>query len=221
MNAEVGDDEPLPRPPRPSCRRTPSRPGSPRNRSACAGAARPPRPACSSPKPDPAACASVYVVEGRCLTLRRERTAYLSSPFSLPLECIARFWHVVHQGLMFVGANTGYFGHGSQPVHPRKVIGFGATIRVRVHRADFENVGTTPGCSSRAGTGSSPTANGRVEEVKGEGVVGKKPKLEPGEQFEYTSWSDATYGRSARCAAATDGAAGRADASMRRSPSSR
>ena len=31
--------------------------------------------------------------------------------------------------------------------------------------------------------------NGRVEEVKGEGVVGKKPKLEPGEAFEYTSWA--------------------------------
>jgi ApaG protein len=31
--------------------------------------------------------------------------------------------------------------------------------------------------------------NGRVEEVKGEGVVGKKPKLEPGQQFEYTSWA--------------------------------
>jgi ApaG protein len=31
--------------------------------------------------------------------------------------------------------------------------------------------------------------NGRVEEVRGEGVVGKKPKLEPGEQFEYTSWA--------------------------------
>ncbi|HYX91393.1 MAG TPA: Co2+/Mg2+ efflux protein ApaG [Myxococcaceae bacterium] len=31
-------------------------------------------------------------------------------------------------------------------------------------------------------------ANGRVEEVRGEGVVGQQPKLEPGERFEYTSW---------------------------------
>jgi ApaG protein len=31
--------------------------------------------------------------------------------------------------------------------------------------------------------------NGRVEEVKGEGVVGKKPMLEPGQAFEYTSWA--------------------------------
>ncbi|MBK7861922.1 MAG: Co2+/Mg2+ efflux protein ApaG [Archangiaceae bacterium] len=32
-------------------------------------------------------------------------------------------------------------------------------------------------------------ANGRVEEVRGDGVVGKKPRLEPGEAFEYTSWA--------------------------------
>jgi ApaG protein len=32
-------------------------------------------------------------------------------------------------------------------------------------------------------------ATGRVEEVRGEGVVGKQPRLEPGEHFEYTSWA--------------------------------
>lgn len=32
-------------------------------------------------------------------------------------------------------------------------------------------------------------ANGRIEEVRGEGVVGKQPRLEPGESFEYTSWA--------------------------------
>lgn len=32
-------------------------------------------------------------------------------------------------------------------------------------------------------------ANGRVEEVRGEGVVGKQPKLEAGNTFEYTSWA--------------------------------
>ena len=32
-------------------------------------------------------------------------------------------------------------------------------------------------------------ANGRVEEVRGEGVVGKQPRLEGGEVFEYTSWA--------------------------------
>ncbi len=32
-------------------------------------------------------------------------------------------------------------------------------------------------------------ANGKVEEVRGEGVVGKQPKLGPGARFEYTSWA--------------------------------
>lgn len=32
-------------------------------------------------------------------------------------------------------------------------------------------------------------ANGRVEEVRGEGVVGKQPRLEGGDVFEYTSWA--------------------------------
>lgn len=32
-------------------------------------------------------------------------------------------------------------------------------------------------------------ANGRIEEVRGEGVVGKQPRLEAGDKFEYTSWA--------------------------------
>ncbi len=32
-------------------------------------------------------------------------------------------------------------------------------------------------------------AQGRVEEVRGPGVVGKTPRLGPGESFEYTSWA--------------------------------
>ena len=32
-------------------------------------------------------------------------------------------------------------------------------------------------------------ANGQVEEVRGEGVVGKQPRLGPGESFEYQSWA--------------------------------
>jgi ApaG protein len=31
--------------------------------------------------------------------------------------------------------------------------------------------------------------NGKVEEVTGDGVVGKQPSLEPGARFEYTSWA--------------------------------
>jgi len=30
-------------------------------------------------------------------------------------------------------------------------------------------------------------ANGKVQEVRGQGVVGEQPHLEPGEQFQYTS----------------------------------
>ncbi len=32
-------------------------------------------------------------------------------------------------------------------------------------------------------------ATGRVEEVRGLGVVGHQPMLKPGERFEYTSWT--------------------------------
>jgi len=35
-------------------------------------------------------------------------------------------------------------------------------------------------------------ANGNVEEVKGPGVVGQQPVLEPGESFEYTSFCPLT-----------------------------
>ena len=31
-------------------------------------------------------------------------------------------------------------------------------------------------------------AEGDVQEVRGEGVVGAQPELKPGEEFEYTSW---------------------------------
>lgn len=31
--------------------------------------------------------------------------------------------------------------------------------------------------------------NGRKREIQGEGVVGGQPSLEPGEEFEYTSWT--------------------------------
>ena len=31
-------------------------------------------------------------------------------------------------------------------------------------------------------------AEGDVQEVRGEGVVGAQPELQPGEEFEYTSW---------------------------------
>jgi ApaG protein len=35
-------------------------------------------------------------------------------------------------------------------------------------------------------------AEGNIEEVEGEGVVGEQPVLSPGESFEYTSWCQLT-----------------------------
>lgn len=32
-------------------------------------------------------------------------------------------------------------------------------------------------------------ANGKVEEVRGEGVIGQQPKIAPGKSFSYTSWA--------------------------------
>ena len=32
-------------------------------------------------------------------------------------------------------------------------------------------------------------ATGKTEEVRGEGVVGEQPHLQPGEDFQYTSWA--------------------------------
>lgn len=31
--------------------------------------------------------------------------------------------------------------------------------------------------------------NGKVDQVRGEGVVGEQPHLQPGERFQYTSWA--------------------------------
>ena len=35
-------------------------------------------------------------------------------------------------------------------------------------------------------------ADGKIDEVEGEGVVGEQPLLAPGESFEYTSWCQLT-----------------------------
>ncbi|MFO1351195.1 MAG: Co2+/Mg2+ efflux protein ApaG [Gammaproteobacteria bacterium] len=32
-------------------------------------------------------------------------------------------------------------------------------------------------------------ANGKIQEVRGDGVVGEQPHLQPGEAFQYTSWA--------------------------------
>ena len=57
-----------------------------------------------------------------------------------------------------------------------------------MYTVEIANVGTEP-AQLRARHWIITDANGRVEEVRGEGVVGKQPRLAPGERFEYTSWA--------------------------------
>lgn len=49
------------------------------------------------------------------------------------------------------------------------------------------NQGTTP-AQLRSRHWIITDADGAVQEVRGEGVVGAQPLLRPGEEFEYTSW---------------------------------
>jgi len=57
-----------------------------------------------------------------------------------------------------------------------------------MYTVEIENVGGEP-VQLKSRHWLITDANGRVEEVKGEGVVGKQPRLSPGERFEYTSWA--------------------------------
>ena len=57
-----------------------------------------------------------------------------------------------------------------------------------MYTVEITNVGEAP-AQLRARHWIVTDANGKVEEVRGEGVVGKQPKLGPGERFEYTSWA--------------------------------
>ncbi len=57
-----------------------------------------------------------------------------------------------------------------------------------MYTVEIANVGTEP-AQLRSRHWIITDANGRVEEVRGLGVVGKQPRLEPGETFEYTSWA--------------------------------
>ena len=72
---------------------------------------------------------------------------------------------------------TRFLDEESRPDDDRYV--FAYTIRIR-------NVGRLPAqLVSRHWI--ITDANGRVEEVRGDGVVGEQPRLEPGEDFTYTS----------------------------------
>ena len=72
---------------------------------------------------------------------------------------------------------TQFLDEQSEPEQDRYV--FAYTIRIR-------NLGRLP-AQLLARHWVITDANGKVEEVRGEGVVGEQPRIEPGEQFTYTS----------------------------------
>jgi ApaG protein len=76
-----------------------------------------------------------------------------------------------------IAVDTRFLADASAPEDGRYV--FAYTIRIR-------NEGTVPArLVSRHWI--ITDANGRVQEVRGDGVVGEQPHLAPGESFEYTS----------------------------------
>jgi len=70
-----------------------------------------------------------------------------------------------------------YLPDQSEPTANRYVFGYTITIR---------NIGTTPARLTHRHW-QITDANGKVEEVHGEGVIGKKPYFNPGEIYEYSS----------------------------------
>ena len=76
-----------------------------------------------------------------------------------------------------VGVEARYVAEQSKPETNRYVFAYEITLR---------NLGMMP---ARLQTRHwvITDANGKVEEVRGEGVVGEQPRLEPGEAFTYTS----------------------------------
>ncbi|MCU0659175.1 MAG: Co2+/Mg2+ efflux protein ApaG [Polyangiaceae bacterium] len=80
------------------------------------------------------------------------------------------------QGIQ-VSVQSRYLPEQSSPAERRYV--FAYTVRV-------ENRGMTP-AQLRSRHWVITDGNGEVEEVRGPGVVGKQPRLNPGESFEYTS----------------------------------
>ncbi len=76
-----------------------------------------------------------------------------------------------------VEAKANYLPTQSLPQHDRYVFSYTITLR---------NSGTV-GARLKSRHWIITNANGDIEEVHGEGVVGKKPHLRPGESFTYTS----------------------------------
>lgn len=72
---------------------------------------------------------------------------------------------------------TAYLNNESEPENDRYVFAYTITI---------SNVGTEPAKLVKRHWVITD-ANGHVEEVRGDGVIGEQPNLKPGETFEYTS----------------------------------
>ena len=100
----------------------------------------------------------------------------------LPLVCRSHAWqgrsvsNAITDGIR-VTVTTQYIPAQSSPAAHRYV--FAYTVRI-------ENEGTEP-AQLRSRHWVITDGNGKVEEVRGPGVVGKQPLLRPGEHFEYTS----------------------------------
>ncbi|MDQ7076064.1 MAG: Co2+/Mg2+ efflux protein ApaG [Gammaproteobacteria bacterium] len=76
-----------------------------------------------------------------------------------------------------IDIETSYIEAESEPQEDRYVFAYTVTIR---------NEGTAPARLLKRHW-IITDANGRVQEVKGDGVVGEQPHLKPGEGFQYTS----------------------------------
>lgn len=76
-----------------------------------------------------------------------------------------------------VAAQSVYIADESEPDENKYVFAYTITIR---------NVGTVP-AQLLTRHWVITDADGKVQEVRGEGVVGEQPRLTPGEDFQYTS----------------------------------
>ena len=92
-------------------------------------------------------------------------------------ELVTRLWKTKPKKNITVEVETQYMEGQSEPDNERYVFSYTITIR---------NEGGVPAqLLSRHWV--ITDANGNIQEVKGEGVVGEQPHLKPGEGFQYTS----------------------------------
>jgi ApaG protein len=100
------------------------------------------------------------------------------------LECPDRIWHLVTamssaltRGIL-VTVRSQYIAERSSLAE--KQFAFAYTVRIANQGREVTQLKRRHWIIT--------DADGRVQEVRGEGVVGEQPVLRPGEHFEYTSW---------------------------------